>query len=138
MRRSEATHIHPDLERFRPLLESLTADTMSGDETDHCHGQTRYAILRVLWRAPAATVWLKTLDLIHLSSRFDSSGRAKRGAFPHKRVPSSRVEHNAEPVPGLPRNFYDPIWLQSLSEHGRRKLQIQHSVDLTMTEDVRR
>jgi hypothetical protein len=111
---------------------------MSGDETDHGHGQTRYAILKAQWRAPDIKTFMKILDLIHLSSRFDSSGRAKRGAFPHRRVPSTRIEHDAVPVPGLPRNFYDPIWLKSRTKHERHALQIKPDVDLTMTEEVTR
>jgi hypothetical protein len=111
---------------------------MSGDETDHGHGQTRYAILKVQWRSPGVKTFMKILDLIHLSSRFDSSGRAKRGAFPHRRVPSGRIEHDAAPVPGLPRNVYDPIWLKSRTKHERHALQIKPDVDLTMTEEVTR
>jgi hypothetical protein len=109
---------------------------MSGDETDHCHGQTRYAILKARWRSPDVKTFMKTLDSIHFSSRFNSAGRAKRGAFPHRRVPSSRIEHDAAPVPNLPCNFYDPILLKSLSKHERDALQIKPEVDLTMTEGV--
>jgi hypothetical protein len=111
---------------------------MSGDETDHRQGQVRHVVLRLPWRSPALKSLMKTLDLVHISSRFSTTGRAKRGAFPHRRIPSSRVEHDSTPVPGLPRNFYDPIWLKSLSKLERRALQVKDEVDLTLTKDVLR
>jgi hypothetical protein len=118
------------------LFYTLTPDAMSGDETDHGHGQVRYAMTKVLWRSTALKSCLKTLDLVHLSSRFSSTGRAKRGAFPHRRTPSSRIEHDATPVHGLPRNFYDPIWLGTLDKHERRALNVQKDFDVTFTPSV--
>jgi hypothetical protein len=135
-RRVDACIIHQDLKKFQPLLESLTLEAMSGDETDHVQGQVRYALTRLPWRSTAIKTWLKTLDLIHISSRFSSTGRAKRGAFPHRRIPSNRIEYDATPVRGLPRNFYDPIWFRALDKHERSSLRVGDKVDLTLTPAV--
>jgi hypothetical protein len=131
-RRTDACLVRQDLKKFRPLIQSLTLDAMSGDETDHTHGQVRYAVTKLPWRSTAVKGLLKTLDLVHLSSRFSSTGRAKRGAFPHRRTLSSRIEQDATPVRGLPRNFYDPDWLHTLGKHERRALNVQDEVDLSL------
>jgi hypothetical protein len=135
-RRIEASIIHRDLKKFRPLLRSMPLEAMSGDETDHVQGQVRYAVTRLPWRSTNIRNWLKTLDLVHLSSRFSTTGRAKRGAFPHRRTLSNRMEQDAAPVPGLPRNFYNPIWLGTLDKHELRALDVQDEVDLTLSPAV--
>jgi hypothetical protein len=46
------------------------------------------------------------------------------------------MEQDAAPVPGLPRNFYDPIWLRTMDKHERRVLKIQDKVDLSLSHAV--
>jgi len=111
---------------------------MSGDETDRQPGQHRYAIMRLNWCSQAATEWLRVFDHVHLSSRFNSNGRAKRGAFLHVQVPSCRVELSSQAVPRLPSNFYDETWLLTLDDHAKAKLDMLPEVDLSHTPAILR
>lgn len=106
----------------------------SGDVSAHQPGQLRYAIEKLPWRSPALTKFLRALDLLHLETRFTPTGRPRQGAFPRYRVPQGkRVDYAAEPVPGLPRNFYDSKWLAIQDEAYLKDLDIkQSSVDLTL------
>ena len=109
---------------------------MSADEGDHVNGEFRYVITNPPWRASKVAEFMKVFDKIHLSSRFTSMDRPKRGAFPHRRFPSRRVDHSSKPVPALPVNFYEPTWLNSLSEFELRELDAQPLVDLSFTPSV--
>ena len=137
-RQENACLVHPDLSRFKPLWKTLPHDVMSGDKTDHQPGQHRYAVTRLNWRSQAATEWLRVFDLVHLSSRFNSNGRAKRGAFPHVWIPSRRAELPSQVVPRLPSNFYDETWLLTLDDHAKAKLYMLPEVDLSHTSAVLR
>ncbi|TDL19987.1 hypothetical protein BD410DRAFT_791361 [Rickenella mellea] len=124
---------------FKPLhgcvdaLESLGPDGMSGDESETHSSKRgsgegddkRYIIIQQPWRSPNVTEWLRPLDLVHLSSRFDSMGNATRGKWPRRRVPSRRVNNDSRPVPGLPRAFYNPDWLATLEVDALEDLNIQ-------------
>jgi hypothetical protein len=134
-RRKEACYLHPDLERFLPLWDSLDAEAMSSDEASHDRGDNRYVISKLPWRSNDATKLLRTLDHIHLSTHFSANGkRAKRGSFPHRRFTSRRVEYDATPVAGLPVNFYDKDWVEdNLDKRERRSLGFRPAIDLTLT-----
>ena len=111
---------------------------MSEDEGDYVNGEFRYVIVNPAWRSPLVTPFIRLFDKIHLSSRFTSLNRPKRGAFPHRRFPSRRVGHPIKPVRGLPRNFYDETWLANLEEFEMRALDIQPERDLSLTDSVLR
>jgi hypothetical protein len=100
------------------------------------NGEFRYVIVNPPWCATNIAEFMKVFDKIHLSSRFTSMDRPKRGAFPHRRFPSRRVDRSSEPVPSLPVNFYEPIWLNSLSEFKLCELDVQPPVDLSFTPSV--
>jgi hypothetical protein len=106
---------------------------MSADEAEHDDGQFRYVIVNPPWRSTLITPFLRLFDKIHLSTRFTSLGRPKRGAFPHRRIPSKRIDHSSKPVPGLPRNFYDKTWLASLDESEIANMDIQPDCDVTIS-----
>lgn len=79
------------------------------------------------------TTWLRTIDRVHLSTHFKDNGRATPGAFPRYRFPTRRVEQAAMPLKGLPRNFYDESWLETLTENEVEELNIQSDLDLSHT-----
>jgi hypothetical protein len=82
---------------------------------------------------------MKTFDQVHLSTRFNpGTGRATRGAFPHLRLPSHRVQRHAVPVRGLPLNFYHEDWLNTLDDFEREDLNIQPPSGISFTLSVRR
>lgn len=110
---------------------------MSGDESDHSRGRIRYVVTRLSWRSAEFETWLKVFDWMHLSTRFTADDKPKRGAFPrYRRRGSSRQERYGDPVPGLPSNCYDAMWLASLGDQERSSLHVQPSVDLTHSEAV--
>ncbi|KAI6138876.1 hypothetical protein BKA82DRAFT_3989288 [Pisolithus tinctorius] len=138
IKRDEEKENARDQRRHSPLWKTLPHDAMSGDESDHLPGLKRYAITRLNWHSQMATDWLRVFDLIHLSTRFNANGQAKRGAFPHTRVPSCWVESAGAAVPGLPSNFYDSTWLLNLDDDDKVRLNILPEVDLSHTEAVLR
>jgi hypothetical protein len=111
---------------------------MSADETEYVRGEFRYVITNPPWRSSLVTTFLRHFDKIHLSSRFTSLDRPKRGAFPHRRWPSRRVDHSSKPVPRLPKNFYDDAWLATLEEFELLELDIQPEYDLSLSPSVLR
>jgi hypothetical protein len=140
-RRGDACNIHPHLRRFKKLWKTkLTWQAVSGDESDHANGQKILLITDLSWRSkdPKVITFFRTFDHIHLSDRFNSTGRAGRGQFPHPRVPSRRKERHSNPVPGLPENFYDADFLDDLDHFERKALKIQPAIDLTFTPEVQR
>ena len=128
----------PRMRRFLPIWEAMPPEAMSGDETDHDNGRLRYAITQLDWRNPDALEWFRTFDHLHLSTRFGTDDRPTPGQFPHPRVNSQRMEHRARPVKGLPRNFYDAEWLQTLDQFEYNALDIRPEVDLTFSADILR
>jgi hypothetical protein len=138
-RRREACNVSPDLRRFVPLWDTLSFEAMSGDETDHAgRSDPRYAITRLPWRSTAVECFLRTFDKLHLVTRFTVTGRARRGAFPHHRISSKRVENHWKPVAGLPINFYDQAWLETIDDYERQDLKAKPQLDLTFTPSILR
>ncbi|KAF9442848.1 hypothetical protein P691DRAFT_680679 [Macrolepiota fuliginosa MF-IS2] len=69
-----------------------------------------------------------------MSLRFGPDGKPNGpGRFPHLRIKPTppRVDPHAKAPPGLPKNFYDNDWYQSLDQIERRKLDAQEAVDLS-------
>lgn len=117
----------------------MPAEAMSGDESDHAGGRVRYVVRAPNWRNPAISSWMTTFDNLHLSTRFNGDGRATPGKFPRLRIRSTKrgVAKCAE-VPGLPKNFYDEKWLNSLHEEDRNDLEMQPALDLSFTPYIQR
>lgn len=126
------------MQRFLPLWESLPLEAMSGDESSNDAKPPVYAITNLPWRnpSPEITNWLRTFDQLHLSTRFGTDDRPTSGQFPHRRIPSKRIEaHNTAPQ-GLPRNFYDPVWLGTLDSFETEALNIQPPINLAFSQDM--
>jgi len=125
---------------YNLLWEEMPVGVVSGDETDHHRGRNRYAITKLRWRAPWIREWMATLDRLYLATRFTESGRATPGAFPHVRIMDGRhrPESHDEPVRGLPKNFYDPIWLSEQSAPYIEWLDIRPPINLKFPQELRR
>lgn len=122
---------------FKTVLASMKPEAMSGDElTDFRGDHPRYAITNLTWRNPAIHAWFKTLDHLHLSTRFKADMTPTSGAFPHHRVPSRRVEDHQPIVPGLPINFYNPVFLEGMEQYEIDDLDIQPKLDLSFPPHV--
>lgn len=108
---------------------------MSGDETTDQEGdKPRYAITNLFWRDPVIHAWFRTLDRLHLSTRFSSNRRARPGAFPHIRIRSKRSETYQPHQEGLPSNFYNPVYLEMLDDDQLDELKktMQPELDLNL------
>lgn len=116
---------------------------MSGDESDHEAGKRsrrcdrQYKIVNDNWRNPAIRRWLRILDLLYLVSKFNSLGRASKGTWPRVRNPSYKVVEGV-PISGLPKNFYDPIWVADLSEAKCKALDMKPAMNLSFEEEILR
>jgi len=112
------------------------------DGDDHIPQQSRlkkrrYKILKVQWRSIEATKWLRTMDLLYSGTKIYSDGTATPGNEFRKRYPSNKTQIG-NPIVGLPRNFYDAKWLQTLSPDELAVLNIQPEIDINFTIDERK
>jgi len=94
------------------FLQCLPLEATSADEACASGGKNRYAILNIPWRNSALRYLFRVLDRLHLSTRFNDAGQPNRGAFPHVRVPSDRVD-TASPIAALPSNVYNQEYLRN-------------------------
>lgn len=124
------------MRRFKPVLDAMPLEAMSGDESAHENGELRFAITNLKWRNPNVTSWFRTLDVLHISTRFGLNDRPTPGQFPHRRIPSRRMDTYDKPPEGLPLNFYDPLWLSTLDEEDRQQLHATSAIDLTLSDRI--
>lgn len=114
---------------------------MSEDESDHggergaIQGR-RYKIVKVQWRSPEATKWLRTMDLIYAGTKINEDQTSQPGNQLRQRYPSV-LENIGHPIIGLPRNFYDERWLMTLSPGQRAQLDIQPEIDINFSVEER-
>ena len=114
---------------------------MSGDETDcrgnlPIRGQRKFLVVRPGWRSREVTSWLRVIDTLYAIHRFSADGRASRGNWVRHRIDSVKIDSHRLPVRGLPENFYDPTWLQGLSQEERNNLDVQPRVSLKHSAEV--
>jgi len=100
------------------LLQWYGAEGMSSDETSVEGLEVVYRVKILLWRRNID----KYLDLVDFERKQPVQALFSRsGAKPMKRT---RAEGNAtsdrKPIPGLPSELYDAVWLQELDEHYRQ------------------
>ena len=142
--RKQACDTEPDLSHFRCYVDKLAeGDGMSGDETDHrgtqpIKGQRKYFVVRPEWRSRDVTRWLRIIDEVYVYHRFSEDGRASRGNWVRQRIDSGRFDGARRPVSGLPKNFYDAAWLETLSNKARAELQMQPEISLRHSPTVKR
>jgi hypothetical protein len=102
------------------MLKYLGSDGTSSDEEEDAPGPVRpFVRVPLPWVSQEARAW---------KIRFDSIFAVENTAVPHNRIdpmPGARPSQRY-PVPGLPRNFYDPEWLSSLDT--------EHMIQLNMKE----
>ncbi|TDL13935.1 hypothetical protein BD410DRAFT_810137 [Rickenella mellea] len=103
------------------VLEELTADGMSGDETEdevRPSSDTRKVKevrrLRMPWINPSISELLHIVETYYPACT-DATGAVHRGAPPFTRHSQAVKEDNRKAVKGLPRNWYRDDWFRSLS-----------------------
>ena len=104
---------------------------MSSDEKDP-NDDRYYHTIRPYWRNEQVTHWLHNLDRIHLKKHDPGSKLAN-----HRRS-SAKVDMNCEVVKGLPLNFYDGNYLDSLERSQYEGLDLQPSISLGFGHSIER
>ncbi|OBZ70529.1 hypothetical protein A0H81_09423 [Grifola frondosa] len=115
-RRLESAAKHSELRRHVGILMDLGISSMSSDESEHENGVTEYRVLIKPWRNPILTPWLRTFDAAYRKSRLGPGNTSTRGAHPHLRIASQKVDASRSAQGGLPINAYNPRWLETLSD----------------------
>jgi len=146
------------MQRFIPALKRLSRGGMSEDESDHASEnesdraqgedgnnhtpqsgpkRRRYKVVKMQWRSMEVTKWLRTMDLVYVGTKFYEDNTAVPGNQFRQRYPSDATQIG-QPIVGLPRNFYDAAWLQTLSPEQLAVLDIQPGFDINFTVDERK
>jgi hypothetical protein len=79
---------------------------------------------------------MRSLDAVHLSGRY-KDGKCGRGSVPRERYPSLKHKPTT-PTPGLPINFYNKSWWESLEEDEKKSLDASESLNLELPDEVKR
>ncbi|CDO75079.1 hypothetical protein BN946_scf185010.g4 [Trametes cinnabarina] len=109
-----------DLGRHSILFDKLSANNMSGDETDgeKVKHSPVYRIILAEWQSPELRAFLWAIDARYIANWEEPTGsRRSKGNAPRKRVlrPESRAEPGVAPR-GLWRNCYNEEWLNKKQE----------------------
>lgn len=101
---------------------------MSGDEYEADSKKT-FVTSRPVWRSKEARDFYEVCDALSLAAHFTPNNRPTSGRFPAPRILSNRLDGTDVPG-GLPENFYDEEYLESLSDEKREGLSIQPKISL--------
>ena len=119
----------------------MSYSALSEDESDHESGtnlgRSRYAIVKEAWRSDELVIWLRTMDLLACGEKWDGRNVAQQGNSRRLRIHSPRSKHGIA-VAGLPKNCYNPDWLNALDRHERESLQIKPPQNMQFSEQERR
>lgn len=107
---------------------------MSSDETDNDldTGETRFKVFIKEWRHPQVRELLKVLDTLYTISR----KTARQGSLPRPRNASDVVDTTRTHVVGLPRNAYNPTWLDRIGAAMVDELRSTHDHDFACGPDI--
>ncbi|KAH9051246.1 hypothetical protein EDB87DRAFT_1572155 [Lactarius vividus] len=116
----------------------MSRAVLSDDESDHeqgtHRGQSRYSIVNEAWRSKELVVWLRTIDLLACGEKWGGRNVARQGNNRRIRLHSTHSKDGVA-IAGLPENFYDVEWLNSLKRYQRDKLDVQPPMDLAFSEE---
>jgi len=125
----------PDFSRHVQLMQSLTSQGVSSDESDSGDDTSHKAFRRIspAWRSEDLQGFMWALDcVIQANRRPKVSHCSIRGAEPRRRLLGSTKNDNAIAPPGLPRNCYDEAWLSTLTAKELRMLNVRDAYDFTI------
>lgn len=114
---------------------------LSEDESDHENGtnlgRSRYAIVKEPWRSDELIIWLRTIDLLACGEKWAERNVAQQGNSRRLRAHSSRSKHSVA-VAGLPKNCYNPDWLNTLDQVEREHLQVKPPFNMKFSDEEQR
>jgi hypothetical protein len=103
------------------MVENLDLDGMSSEASEGEMGMARiFRIKKLPWRNPDLTTWLHRIDRLPLKN-LHNSVLTKR-SVQRERHFSDIVSTKRPPVVGLPRNLYNPHWLQRQDSRAQKRL----------------
>lgn len=107
-------------DNIQGVLDTLDRGAMSSDHTDDdCTPRAkRVSRARLPWRAPGIAVLMEAIESYPLDSSL-----AGNKAFPRNFKPDGIKVSAHKAVPGLPKSFYDPLWLQAQSQTAKHNLR---------------
>ncbi|KAF9000894.1 hypothetical protein BDQ17DRAFT_1327538 [Cyathus striatus] len=112
---------------YHMVLE-LSSGGMSSDEMDGDRSNG-FWVKKCSWRSSTLTNYLSVINKDH--NFMIEYGEICPGNLPRVRKQCVGVTRSTcSAIPGLPRNFYDDTWYESLSNRDRRYLDVQDAVDL--------
>ncbi len=127
-----------DLHQFIKPLTKMSHMVLSDDKSDHENGANlgrgRYAIVREAWCSNELIIWLRLMDLLACGEKWDGCNMARQGNSRHLRVHSS-CSKDGVAISGLPKNCYDPGWLNSLKDYERDLLDIKPPLDMQFSDE---
>jgi hypothetical protein len=114
---------------------------LSDDESDHENGtdlgRSHYTIVKEPWRSNELIIWLRMMDLLACGEKWAGRDVAQQGNSRRLRVHSSHSKHGVA-VAGLPKNCYNPDWLNTLSQFEREYLQVKPPYNMQFSEEEQR
>src|SRR6266852_4142680 len=107
------------------MMEYLGCDGMSSNETDN---EASSGIIKAVRRVRKGWLSEEISEVWHTAEtyhRAQTQGQSKRGNKPCRRnpVPVEGQQSYDRVTPGLPRNYYDSIWFQSLTHSDKLLLR---------------
>ncbi|KDR77507.1 hypothetical protein GALMADRAFT_138609 [Galerina marginata CBS 339.88] len=119
-RRRGTVENHPLLRRHLAIMGELGMEGMSSDESESEGTDVSSCNVRMPpWRSESLSDWLHVIDTVYIRERKKSGDR--RGCLPHLRVYKEHSTSSKKKfVKGLPKNAYDPEWLQNAVNVGEK------------------
>ncbi|KAJ7092546.1 hypothetical protein C8R43DRAFT_1141937 [Mycena crocata] len=120
----------------RTSAKCMSSDEEAGPRSKVKHkgrGTAKTIVEGKDWRASGLISIYKWADLQAKRLGFNSSGRIGRGNEPHKRIRHSAAKRpvsKAKAIAGLPLNYYNPLYLNSLTPAARDGLKLQPEIPL--------
>ena len=108
-------------EEVEAVVDTLDQGAMSSDHTDDESDSREKRVVRsrLPWRSPELASLMEALETYHIDETLAGNKALPRDFRTDKIAPSKR-----KPVRGLPRSFYDAIWLQSRTQAQRHQLRV--------------
>jgi hypothetical protein len=89
------------------------------------------------WWSVEVTTWLRTMDLVYVGTKFYEDNTAVPGNQFRLHYPSN-ITQIGWPIIGLPHNFYNATWLNTLTPEQLAVLDTQPEININFTVDKRK
>lgn len=126
--------------KLAELWETIPQEACSEDEeVIYPSGKKRYEKLAPYWRNPEVQGFFTTWDHLDISLRYGPDGKPQgKGKFPRVREQPNppRKNYEASVPQGLPLNFYEPLWYDTLDDMQKEDLGARSPAHLTFPSKI--